>query len=58
MFTRLFGRKLEGVKTEDVKEEADAATMKEIPLGWQEENECLDEPEGLWVSEGGKEAVG
>ena len=57
MFTRLFGRKLEGVKTEDVKEEADAATMKEVPLGWEEESECLDEPEGLWVSEGGEEAV-
>ena len=38
MFTRLFGRKLEGVKTEDVKEEADAATMKEVPLGWEEES--------------------
>ena len=57
MFSRLFGRKLEGVKTEDVKEEADSATMKEVPLGWQGESECLDEPEGLWVSEGGEEAV-
>lgn len=56
MFTRLFGRKLDGVKGE---EEKMRNTTREVSTGWEEVEEgwWLGEEKELWVAEGGQGAV-
>ena len=61
MFTRFFGRRLDGVKGEEGKEGTEEEEMRnkmrESTMGWEEEEERCEEEKGLWVVEGGQEAV-
>ena len=61
MFTRLFGRRLDGVKGEEGKEGTEEEEMRnkmrDSTMGWEEEEEWWEEEKGLWVVEGGQEAV-
>ena len=61
MFTRLFGRRLDGVKGEEGKEGTEEEEMRnkmrDSTMGWEEEEGWCKEEKGLWVVEGGQEAV-
>ena len=61
MFTRLFGRKLDGVKGEEGRVGAEEEKMKNtqggVSTGWEEEEEWWEGEQELWVAEGGQEAV-